>query len=77
MTAALDDIERVAPNVPGAELARHLAHVSRRDFTSAMEHARRHFDYLPDTFGARGANGGGDDGRSNDCLLYTSPSPRD
>ena len=66
VTAALDDIERVAPNVPGAELARHLAHVSRRDFTSAMEHARRHFDYLPDTFGARGADGGGDDGRSND-----------
>ena len=55
VTAALDDIERVAPNVPGAELARHLAHVSRRDFTSAMEHARRHFDYLPGTLGTRRA----------------------
>ena len=51
VTSALDDIERVAPKVPGAELARHLAHVSRRDYTSAMEHARRHFDYLPGTSG--------------------------
>ena len=65
VTGALDDIARVAPNAPGAELARHLAHASRRDFTSAMEHARRHFDYLPGTSGAYRDLGGGDDGYSN------------
>jgi len=62
VTGALDDIARVAPNAPGAELARHLAHVSRRDYTSAMEHARRHFDYLPGTSGTGSQLGGGDDG---------------
>ena len=67
VTSALDDIERVAPKVPGAELARHLAHVSRRDFTQAMEHARRHFDYLPGTLGTTYGDGSYADGSySND-----------
>ena len=61
---SLDEMARVAPRLPGAELARHLAHVSNRDFASAMEHTRRHFDYLPDESGPGGGDGSYSNGTS-------------
>ena len=66
MTSALDDIERVAPKVPGAELARHLARCPG-EILQAMEHARRHLDYLPGTLGTTYGDGSYADGSySND-----------
>jgi anaphase-promoting complex subunit 5 len=54
MERALDDLTRVAPRLPRAHHARHLAALQSRDFPAAQDHLRRHFDYL-----AMGDEGGG------------------
>ena len=68
----LNELLRSLPSVE--ELAAQLAELPRAVAVSA---ARGAIEARRAELRARGFDAGGDDARGADCLLYTSPSPRD